>query len=79
VFKLRGQPSHKVEEQIGRFVAMGWLHPENDIGRVKGWIVDPGLRPYFEARQRIVAAGRAMAHKLIKDAGAARRQQRATP
>jgi hypothetical protein len=74
VFKLRGQQSQKVEEQIGRFVAMGWLHPENDIGRVKGWIVDPGLRPYFEARQRIVAAGRATAHKLIKEAGAARRR-----
>jgi uncharacterized protein DUF3987 len=66
VRKLRGEPASKVAEWASRFVALGWLWPETDVGTPKAWLVTPGLRSFFADRREKAQAGRAAAHQILK-------------
>jgi hypothetical protein len=76
VRKLRGEPAHKIAEWASRFVALGWLWAEGDIGTVKVWQVVPGLRSVFAERREKAQAGRAAAHKILRSMGGSKHAQR---
>jgi hypothetical protein len=73
VRRLRSQPANKITEWASRFVALGWLQPEegNSINP-KAWIVDPGLRAHFAARRQQAQMARTAAHEILKAGGARR-------
>jgi len=76
VRKLRGEPAIKIAEWASRFVAMGWLLAEADVGTAKAWLVMPGLRFFFAERREKAQAGRAAAHQILKSMGGTKRAQR---
>jgi Protein of unknown function (DUF3987) len=76
VRKLRGEPANKIAEWASRFVALGWLWAEGDIGTVKAWQVVPGLRSVFAERREKAKAGRAAAHEILRSMGGTKRGQR---
>jgi hypothetical protein len=75
VRKLRGEPANKIAEWASRFVAMGWLWAEADVGTAKAWLVMPGLRSFFAERREKAQAGRAAAHHILKSIGGTKRAQ----
>jgi Protein of unknown function (DUF3987) len=73
VRRLRGEPQHKIAEWASRFVAMGWLRPEDENTMIpKAWLVVQGLRQHFAERREQVRAARAEAHAILKAGGTRR-------
>ncbi|WP_441253493.1 DUF3987 domain-containing protein [Bradyrhizobium sp. 613_E4_N2_2] len=70
VRRLRSQPANKITEWASRFVALGWLHPEEGSSiNPKAWLVDPGLRAHFAARRQQAQTARTAAHEILKAGG----------
>jgi hypothetical protein len=70
VRKLRKEPLHKIAEWASRFIAMGWLRPEDERSATpKAWLVEPGLRTHFAARRQAAQTARAAAHEILKAGG----------
>jgi hypothetical protein len=73
VRRLRNQPTNKIAEWASRFIAMGWLRPDDErLTTPKAWFVEPGLRTHFAARQQAARAARAAAHAILKAGGSQR-------
>jgi hypothetical protein len=73
VRRLRNEPTTKIADWASRFVAMGWLRPDDErLITPKAWFVEPGLRTHFATRRQAAQAARAAAHAILKAGGSRR-------
>ena len=70
VRRLRNLPTNKIAEWASRFVAMGWIEPEDEKLIIpRAWVVQLGLRDHFAARRQAAQAARAAVHAILTAGG----------